>query len=1088
MDAVSKTDQVGTGKVTYAVNANGEKTIELKYPDYANSAGEVAQGAGVISYNPVPATSAADIGAKLDEAIGSQTDKLATKQEQIKVSEAYLAEITAAKAAGNNISDSKFTQARYAIENAKRQAAIAETNIKFLQDAKVSVSQSFDSSYTSLQEQQAATAQAEVKPAPVATPETTAVTDAKTETAEAAVATEAAPQAGPVTETEKHNIVANDSVAPTEVVQDTPPNNISKEPPPEESRRQITDYQAKAPSDSNTVTGNFGSLVNPYATPSSIVGNRLHQYATYTYSITLHMLEQDSFNVMADGGEWIGLPSTHTLISSAGRWGDLVKDKLNFQRPPEFADDFYFDGFSMETIIGLNQQGRGTNVIDVNFTLIEPYGLTFMNRLIAMSLRLKIPNYLANPYVLQIDFFGSDELGMEVNPIPNITKFIPIKLIECKIKVGTSGATYTCRATPYNHSAWSQTLASTPVNFEITAKQVGDFFNNTGDVSNIIAQAKVRSVATKEREAVAQSAEATQAEIDNRTKLLTDKINAPFTVKSYTGAYNAYQLFLKDNKSIQHESVLIFKIDPAIAKSDVVYPKQSDVKTVAMEDRNKPAPPSSHVSKTTPSTAPPQTGPKTSVNVFNINAGTSVVEVINMVMRNSTYITSQIKDTNKTADQLLEEGKTLNWFKIVPKIKLRNYDFVTNTWSHEITISVIPFKHHNYKHPMTAKSNKEEIQKGLRKEYNYMYTGKNDDVLDFSIDFDALFYTAVNVLTENLASLSGADKRVSGDPTADPIALDIATAHLKAAAIQFNIIKPISGEATPMGNWQNASVAIAADIMKSVYSGARGDMINLQVRIIGDPDFIKQDDLYLNPSNPNYPDEGALFAKDGSILTDRGDIFCKITFKTPVDIDQSTGGLRRDEYLESNFSGYYKIIKVTNELRGGKFEQVLNMIRWPEDIVTPAKSNSIDQRVATGDQANARTAEAADAARRANNTAILTKVVNNANGAATDSARKTDSLAVASRAARKKYAASNEKTQSKPTTSALPASVPARPTGFAATYAARTAWDKQYSANYNPNGTLKTAGSPAVDPKLKKVAEAGDTKSIEDAFASSGGA
>ena len=121
-------------------------------------------------------------------------------------------------------------------------------------------------------------------------------------------------------------------------------------------------------------------------------------------------------------------------------------------------------------------------------------------------------------------------------------------------------------------------------------------------------------------------------------------------------------------------------------------------------------------------------------------------------------------------------------------------------------------------------------------------------------------------------------------------------------------------------------------------------------------------------------------------------------------------------------------------------------------------------------------------------TAILTKVVNNANGAATDSARKTDSLAVASRAARKKYAASNEKTQSKPTTSALPASVPARPTGFAATYAARTAWDKQYSANYNPNGTLKTAGSPAVDPKLKKVAEAGDTKSIEDAFASSGGA
>jgi hypothetical protein len=354
-----------------------------------------------------------------------------------------------------------------------------------------------------------------------------------------------------------------------------------------------------------------------------------------------------------------------------------------------------------------------------------------------------------------------------------------------------------------------------------------------------------------------------------------------------------------------------------------------------------------------------------------------------------------------------------------------------------------------------------------------MYTGKNDDVIEFNIDFDALFYTAVNVLKDNLASLSGADKPVEGDPKPDAVTSEVDAMLLRQTGLQFNVIRPVAGEAAAQGfnAWQNTSVLVAADIMKSVYSGARGDMINLQVKIVGDPDFIKQDDLYLSPSNPNYPADGELFAPDGSILTDRGDIFCRMTFRTPVDMDPATGGLRHDNaYLESNFSGVYKIIKVTNELRGGKFEQVLNMIRWPDDPLKPAKTDSIQQR------ANKDTAKAD---REANNAAILAKVNQAVNsGATTESAKTTDSLAVASR---RRNAEAREKSQSKPATATLPARIAGRPFGRGVPQSAKTNWDKQYSANYNPDGTLKAGTGPGVDPRLKKVANTGDTKSIADA-------
>ena len=61
---------------------------------------------------------------------------------------------------------------------------------------------------------------------------------------------------------------------------------------------------------------------------------------------------------------------------------------------------------------------------------------------------------------------------------------------------------------------------------------------------------------------------------------------------------------------------------------------------------------------------------------------------------------------------------------------------------------------------------------------------------------------------------------------------------------------------------------------------------------------------------------------------DNGEVYCQLNFTTPTDIDEETGLMKFDSNMrDSNFSGLYRIMKVTNNFRDGKFEQDLDLIR-----------------------------------------------------------------------------------------------------------------------------------------------------------------
>jgi hypothetical protein len=706
--------------------------------------------------------------------------------------------------------------------------------------------------------------------------------------------------------------------------------------------------------DKNLVVGETPSNV-----PARInyTPNPLHDYATYTYSISMHLLTPEAYNDLSDGKEW--LPKSKTLIAGGGRWGTDTLNKDTFYRAAQFKDDFYFDGLTVDTIVGMNAQSRATNAYDFKFNIVEPYGFTLINRLLELSIEINQPNYLANPYVMQIDFFGNNDGGETVYPLTDskgrsITKYLPFKLIEIKIKVGTNGATYACRGIPYNHSAFSNTIATTPANFEITAKTVQDFFTNDSDDAGLQRQSEEKK---KQREEVTQ-VQGNPFLSDANKKVLADpilsSINSPYKTRSYTGAYNAFQQYLKDGQKADHPTTIKFDIDPEIGKSLIVDPELNAATSSPAVDSKDTKEVAAQVNggRSGKKGTPPSAGFKNEIARFNVNAGDAIVDVINKVMRSSSYVTDQLKeplklDAKGNPTNINSQGP-IKWFKITPKVKLQNFDARRNQWGLEVTYQIRKYLYHNNKHPAAPMSTQDAIRKNLRKKYSYIYSGANSDIIDFSIDFNNLFYTEVNVLTENTNRTSNSAESQNEAATTEDLKQEGEIEKGLTQQVQHNQIHTTSGDAAGQAgmNATNSPLAQkAADVMKSIYSNARGDMINLKMKIIGDPEFIKTDDIFYNVGNVNAINPEDTQAPDGSLLMDRGDIFVLVTWKTPVDIDYENTGLPDfTKYQYSVFDGVFKVVKVSSEFKSGKFEQNIELIRFHDAVKDPDISKSIDER------------------------------------------------------------------------------------------------------------------------------------------------
>lgn len=652
--------------------------------------------------------------------------------------------------------------------------------------------------------------------------------------------------------------------------------------------------------------------------------NPLSDYESYTYGLSLHLLSQTQYNNLIQNPETSYIPQ-NVLVASAG------KNSNNFKRDPNFREDFYFDDFQMKTVVNITTRNRNSNLIECSFTIIEPVGFTFINRLVAACQGIGSANYLKQPYLLQIDFYGYKDGVIAGTPIPNMSKYIPIALVSMKTRVSTKGTEYKIDAVPYNHQAFSQVHVVSPANFKIKAVTVADMFG-TGRVTNAYIEAYAAARREQEKidraNAVAAVSPEESAELRQYVKTASGT-SGIFQVSGFCDALNSYFESLKDvNKKILVTNEYKVEFFPEIGDSKLFPP------TSTPNDVNNAAAGGS-------TTAAAKTAARAAGGLavgtvewksgtFNIPMGMQIDKLIDYTVRNSDYIRKQLLVPESAATGTpfpalnTKDGNPLKWYKIVPKIKIKQYDLSRQQYAYQITFCVKPWTV-NTKYPYAVQGR----TPGYVKQYDWMYTGRNTEVIDLQIDFDMLYYQQLTAFPNAKAEGS------TGGPIQKPSPTNPDTPQVPLSPSPADVLQPLA-TVFVANDYRTQTLPGAAaafgtgsgDLQRDLTSSSRGDMINIQLKIIGDPQLIKQDDLFYaqNISPPT-----SQLTPNNSLYYDGGELYVNIIFQSPVDYDESTGLAipNLGNYTYNLFNGIYKIITVDNNFRQGKFEQTLDLIRLP---------------------------------------------------------------------------------------------------------------------------------------------------------------
>ena len=318
---------------------------------------------------------------------------------------------------------------------------------------------------------------------------------------------------------------------------------------------------------------------------------------------------------------------------------------------------------------------------------------------------------------------------------------------------------------------------------------------------------------------------------------------------------------------------------------------------------------------------------------FKFNQGAAIVDIINQVLLMSDYGRNALDEAQRTKD-----GKIV-WWRVETQVYMieASESLTSGVKPKLIVYRVVPYEvDSTYVLPVNTKRPQlENLKKQTLKSYNYIYTGKNSEVLDFNIEFKAGFYRALNAdggknnESKELSKATGGASELSAN---DQLKQNIigskpyGNVPISQQTPAKNIETKIQTTTYKFGGGgqDDASTVAARQFQDLITQGA--DMINLDLTILGDP-------YYLGDSGMgNYSAKGVVgynnITSDGSVNYQNGQVTVEVNFRTPVDINMDTGFYNfGDTKPVAQFSGLYNVISVDSEFVRGKFKQMLKMIR-----------------------------------------------------------------------------------------------------------------------------------------------------------------
>jgi hypothetical protein len=708
--------------------------------------------------------------------------------------------------------------------------------------------------------------------------------------------------------------------------------------------------------------------------------NELRDYASYNYVLGLGVLNNYEINfpdktyrikdpevmILRSGG---GLPKKATTLYEQG--GQI---------------EYFMDNFETNAIIGNNSKTKQTNAFSLDFTVTEPYSMgLFLQTLQVAAVQAEHKNYLEAPYIITLEFKGWDNNGNYISK-PNLRRFFPIKIVNIDFEVTESGSQYNVKALPWHEQGLTDQVQTSKSDITITGRTVQELLQS-GAKSLMSSFNEYEQKKLKEKQVVAVDEYVIlfpKERSSAKEKLLGEdtEVSKATTNPELNSGEGGERSISPEEKLQLYQSItgnndtnVPADFDAELSKLLGIVVKRSGIGEAVRENAENPENINDignselvesyldggkqpfgrpkFVEETTQTGGPPNVNRSVSTGIFKrgnitisnkgrdltFKSGTKIQDIIEEVIILSDY-------GRKIVDEVPDKKGMIPWFKIeVDVYNITNYEQMdlSGEFPKLYVYRVIPYKAHvsRYSPPTKASPGIEELKKECCKEYDYIYTGKNDDVLNFNIEFDKAFFTAIMAYGgENKAGTKEEKKESPGLSPGHP-------AYKPNTGDTDNFSS--SGNSTSKESNKNESSATAGFLERNKSSIARDfndalvnstvDLVTANMEIWGDPYYITDSGM------GNYNAEETPYinlTEDGTMDYQTSEVDILVNFRTPVDYNQD--GTMMFPTMGGKpvgaFSGVYQVIFVGSKFSEGQFTQTLKLIRRRNQSGADTKSET----------------------------------------------------------------------------------------------------------------------------------------------------
>lgn len=648
-------------------------------------------------------------------------------------------------------------------------------------------------------------------------------------------------------------------------------------------------------------TTQAGKAETPTATVYQAVPNKrqynpLGEFSSYTYQITLYMITPDAYDRFIDSGrQKLDVLNQSSAKGQGGAFIICQSGGINnssTKRANGFQYDYYIDDLKIDSYVNGKSTQSATNVTDITFNVTEPYGFSFITNLKRAADQLqsysKTKNYkdLQNPtrqfFILGLRFQGYDVDGKIMTGKQNELD----RTLDPKESDNSSGIFERY--------------------YDIIIRGIKFKINGQATVYNISANSLPPGIAMGLKHGFSnKEIQVTSGTVGGAVTEFLDKLTRQQEVmlsENKIKVKNTYDVVFQDSEI--RDASIVNKDD--LNKFSYRMPVKQTAKSTeaAASKLNKPVDPNEKQLK--------------------FKNSTPILQAIETIIANSSYMRNAVEavysNNPNQSDKILTnpDKVTINWYNISVKVTNAQWDDKVGDYAYTITYYI-----KKYITPIVVSAYAKISPKyyGPHKVYEYWYTGKNKEILNYEQSLDNAYF--------NVAVAPSGTGQSQGGPVDVPVVAQMRPNEVRVSALDKGL------------DTINTYVT-------SLYDP--GSYAKVKLTIIGDPDFLIQD----SPGSIKevydrfYGDDGFTINANG------GQVFIEINFKEADDYDTNTGVLTINESIrfwaypseiQNRVKGVsYMVLKVTSNFRGGKFTQDLECIinTFPDAAVTSPNARPAD--------------------------------------------------------------------------------------------------------------------------------------------------